>query len=90
MCILIGKSLAVVRYYCLPLDSFLVKMQIFKKKRVLSIVSIKLKCRWVQLGLADLKKNTHQTFVFFLRVDFYAFFKISHFSRFLKITSSIC
>ena len=60
----------------------------FLRKRVLSVVFIELKGRWLQTGLADLIK--HQTSVFFLRVDFLAFLKISHFSRFLKIISSTC
>ena len=47
----------------------MLKIELSEEKRVLSIVSIKLKCRWLQTDLADLKK--HQTFVFFLWVDFF-------------------
>ena len=65
------------------------KNRIFLRKRVLSVVFIELKGRWLQTGLADLIK--HQTSVFFLRVNFFfAFLKISHFSRFLKIIGSTC
>ena len=46
------------------------KIRFFEEKRDLSIVSIKLRCKLLQTGLADLKK--HQTFVYFLRVDFLA------------------
>ena len=70
MCILIGKSLAVFQNCCLSLYRFLVKnakIAFFEGKRVLSIVFIESKGRWLQAGLVDLKK--HQTSVFFLRVD---------------------
>ena len=91
MCILIGKSLAVFQNCCLSLHIFWLKMQkiaFSEEKRVLSIVSIKLKYRRLQTGLADLKK--HQTFVFFLWVDFLCIFENITFFRFLKIISSTC
>ena len=44
------------------------KINFFKEKKVLSVVVIKLKCRWLQTGLADLKK--HQTLEILLMVNF--------------------
>ena len=76
MCILIGISLAVFWNCCLSPYSFLVKnakIAFFEEKRVLSVVFIELKCRWLQTGLADLKN--HQTNVIFLRVDFLRIFE---------------
>ena len=76
MCILLGKCLAVFRNCCLSLHSFLVKnakVAFFEEKRVLSVVFIELKDRWLQTGLADMKK--HQTSVFFLRVEFLRIFE---------------
>ena len=48
------------------------KINVFEEKRVLSVVFIKLKCRWLQNGLADLKK--HQTLKILLRVNFACIF----------------
>ena len=76
MRILIGKSLAVFRNCCLSLHSVLVKnakIAFFEENRVLIVVFIELKGRWLQTGLADLKK--HQTSVFFLRVDLLRIFE---------------
>ena len=50
---------------------------------VLRVVFIKLKVRWLQTGLSDWKK--HQTIEILLMVDFYAFFKMLHFSKFFEI-----
>ena len=77
MCILIGKSLTVFRNCCLSLHSFWVKnakIPFFEEKGILSVVFIELKGRWLPTGLAHLKK-THQTSVFFLRVDFLRIFE---------------
>ena len=66
------KFSGVLELLSLPPPFFWFKMQklhFLKKKRVLSVVFIELKCRWLQTGLADLKKK-HQSNVIFLRVDF--------------------
>ena len=57
---------------------FRLKMQkstVLVKKKILSAVWIKLKCRWLQSGLADLEK--HQTLAVFICLwqIFYAFLK---------------
>ena len=94
-----GRQFSSVPNSFLSLHSFLVekssaKINFFEEKKKgleCSFFFIELKCRWLQVGLADLKKTTtHRTFEFLLRVDFYASFKILHFSRFLKIISSTC
>ena len=62
------------------------KIDILKPKRALSVVIIELTCRCLQTGLADLKKQQHQTLEILLRVDLLRiFFKISHFPRVLEI-----
>ena len=48
---------------------------------ILSAFWIKLKCRCLQSGLADLEK--HQTLAFLLMADFLRIFEITHFLRFL-------
>ena len=61
---------------CLSLHSVLVKnakIAFFEENRFLRVVFISLKGRWLQTGLADLKK--HQTSVFFLRVDLLRIFE---------------
>ena len=95
MCILIGKSLALFRNSFLLLQSFWVKnakIDFFKEKMVLSVVFIKLKCRWLQTDLSDLKHN--KAIEFLLMVGFYYLEKnIAFFQnclRFFKLISSSC
>ena len=79
MCILMGKSLALLW------TNFLL-LQIFgnaKEKMDLSVVLKQVKCMWLQSGLLDLK-NTEQL-KFSLMVYFYAFLKVLHFSFFFGI-----
>ena len=52
----------------------------FSEKMILSAFWIKLKCRWLQFGLADLEK--HQTLAFLLMADCLRIFEITHFLRF--------
>ena len=85
MCILMGKNIAVFRDSCFYAIVFRLKIQksyAFEKKMILSAFWIKLKCRWLQSGLADLEK--HQTLAFLLMADFFSIFEITHFLRFLK------
>ena len=63
------------------------KITFFEEKRVLRVVFIELKGRWLQTGPAYLKKNTKHLY-FFLRVDFLRIFENITFFRFLKIVSS--
>ena len=65
------------------------KIAFFAEKGVLNIFFIELKCRLLQTSLADLEK-TLNICIFSQGRFFYAFLKISHFSTFLKITSSTC
>ena len=64
------------------------KINLLRKIRVADAVFIEMKCRWLQTGLADLKK--HQTLEILLMTDFFTNFLKSNFLRFLKITSSKC
>ena len=50
---------------------------------ILSAFLVDLKCRWLQSGLADLKKK-HQTLAILFMADVLRIFKITHFLRFLK------
>ena len=64
MCILIGKTLAVLRNCSLTHHSCLVKnakITIFDK-RVLSVVFMELKYRWLQTGLVDLENTKYLYF----------------------------
>ena len=81
MCILMGKRLAMFLSSFLVLQSFLfknAKIDLFKKKMVLRVISIKLTFRWLQTGLSDLKQ--HETIEILLMVDFVHIFKMLHFS----------
>ena len=49
---------------------------------ILNAFLIDLKCRWLQSGLADLKK--HQTLAYLLMVGFSHIFEITHFFEILK------
>ena len=57
------------------------KSTVFEKKIILSAFLIDLKCRSQQSGLTDLEK--HKTFACLPMVDFYAFFQITIFLKFL-------
>ena len=60
------------------------KIDFFKEKMVLRVFFIiKLTFRWLQTGLSDLKK--HPNIESLLMVDFYAFLKMLHFSKFFEI-----
>ena len=48
-----------------------------------SFFFIKLTFKWLQTGLSNLQK--HQTIEVLLMVDFYAFLKMLHFSKFFEI-----
>ena len=75
MCISIDLSLAVFWNSFLSLYGFWVqkcKNQRFEENKVFGALFIELNCRWLQTGLADLKK--HQTLEILLMTDFLRFF----------------
>ena len=55
------------------------KSTVLVKKMILSAFWMKLKCKWLQSGLANLVK--HQTLAFLLMADFLRIFEITHVLR---------
>ena len=64
------------------------KNQHFEENKGFGALFIKFNYRWLQTGLADLKK--HQTLEIVLMTDFLRFFKTLHIPRFLKIIRNTC
>ena len=78
-----GKRLAVfltVFVYFKVLGVKNAKIDFFKEKLVLRVVFIKLTFKWLQTDLYDLKNTIEILFM----VEFFAFLKMLHFSKFFR------